>query len=511
MVRIETEDLATVETGTTLFSDVSVTVEPGTCVLLAGSDPDATVALGKALTGIIPRVERPDRYGGTVRHDGTPVADLSKTTFARQVGAVLANPATQIVELTVADELGFAPANLGIDRPEIDRRVTDALDRLGLDGLRDADPRDLSGGETRRVATAAALATAPDVALLCEPTFNVDPEGSRIIEEVITELCDRGTTVLLTETKLDAAANVADRALVLQDGRLTHDLGADAFLARQELLTDLGLVPPRIPAGGTRSSHSGKWDGPDAATDRPANLTVSDLRFGYGPEPVLRDVSLEVRPGETLALVGPNGSGKTTLAKQLNGLLTPERGTIRFRGTDITATPAADLASDIGYVFQNPDTQLFATTVREEVAYGPENIGVDDVQRRVTTALEAVGLADRAGDSIGQLSRGAKQRVTIASVLALEPAVVILDEPASGLDYRRFWEIMATITAEFQDAETSVVLVSHDDAIVDRWADRVVALEDGRILAPESTPHAAGGTDADVATGEPLVGSEGSG
>ncbi len=485
---IEATDVGVETDGSPRFTELSVSIPDGSCVLLTGEDPKATLALGLTLVGVIPKLRRVDRFTGAVEIDSRNTRRLSGTNLAERIGVVFPNPATQLVGLTVDEDVRLAPENLGLSSATIEERVSAVTARLKIADLRSADPKDLSGGEKRRVAFAAAMAKDPDIFLVAEPTFNLDPDASAIIRDTIADLRSQGKTVLLTQSKLDETAELADRALVLRDGRLAHDLPGAAFRSDRALQSALGLVPPTSANPPVRDAPTppGAAIGPTTSGKSP-NLSVENLHFSYGSGPVLQGLDVQIDRGETLALVGANGSGKTTLAKQLNGLLLPDSGSIEFRGTDVTETPAAELASDIGYVFQEPDTQLYAPTVREEVAFGPSNLGVDSVEKRVAQSLSIVGLEGRRSASVGALSRGEKQRLAIASVLALDPTVLILDEPSTGLDYREFWAIMEAIESAFMGGDRSLVVVSHDWAIVDTWTDRTLAIRNGAIAERKSS------------------------
>jgi energy-coupling factor transport system ATP-binding protein len=424
---------------------------------------------------------------GTVTIDGRRTDTLSKTDLARRVDAVLEDPDTQIIGLSVEEDIAFGCENLAMEPDVIRTRVERMLDRFDLAAYRDRDPRHLSGGEKQRLALASAIATEPRILMLDEPVSQLDPAGSTIALDVIAEQKRQGTTIVLLARKLGRAMQLADRVVALEDAQVVVDTTPEAFLDDRATMEELGMW---FPAGSPSSLAS------SSSSQRPEpNLELRNVWHSYdsnGPKDAdvtwaLEDVSLTIPKGRVVGLVGHNGSGKTTLAKQLNRLYTPNDGTVAFRGTDITGESSTDVAGEIGYVFQNPDTQLFTTTVRKEVSYGPENMGYDDVEERVERALDQVSLGHLVDGRIGTLSRGQKQRVAIASVLALEPEVLILDEPSSGIDYRMFWEIMGELVDNYLTPDRSLVVISHDANVVRQWADVVIEMDDGRVVRQVAT------------------------
>jgi energy-coupling factor transport system ATP-binding protein len=459
---------------------VDIAIEEGECVLICGPSGCGKTTLATCLTGIVPNLRRKGEMSGEVRIDGQPTVEFSKTELARRVDAVFEDPDTQIIGLSVKEDIAFGCENLEQDESEIQSKVAELLDRLGLAEYSRKDPRHLSGGEKQRLAVAAAVATEPDVLLMDEPVSQLDPAGSEVVVEMMRQQKARGTTMLLPGRKLGRAMQVVDRVVALRNGTVVADVGPREFLRDEELLADLGMWFPEIGARGRDAAT-------EAAGETTYTLEVRDLWYSYasdggpgtGAEWALRDVSLGIPEGEVVGLVGHNGSGKTTLSKHLNGLYTPNHGTILFRGRDVTGESTTELASEVGYVFQNPDTQLFTTTVRKEVGYGPRNLGYDDVDGRVEHALEQVDLDHLVDGRTSDLSRGEKQRVAIASVLALDPEVLVLDEPSSGIDYRTFWEIMSGLVENFLSSRRSLVLISHDANVVRHWADRVIEMSDG--------------------------------
>jgi len=470
----------------------------------------------------------PQRTGGVFRgrvwvagHDTrrTPVADLAK-----HVGFLFQDPEAQVFHVRVEDEVAFALENLGVPEAEITRRVQWALERVGLWALREREPARLSGGEKQRLALAAVLAMQPEILVLDEPTANLDPVGRDALLEVLTDLIREGRTLVCATQELDWGLRLADAFHLLDGGALRvsgsaqealplvastaelrqilaqvtrrtwvlreagfpvplcWDVGAAArALARVLIHPPPALRPlvfsPLSEAGGERSST-------ELPAGDPPPLVLEDVHFTYpsGVE-ALRGISLHVAPGEFVALVGPNGAGKSTLAKLLMGLIRPTRGRVRVGSLDTRDVSPAVLARCVGYAFQNPDHQIFAATVEEEIAFGPRNLKLppDVVRQRVEAMLALFQLREYRQWPPSVLGFGTRRKVALASVLAMCPQVLILDEPTGGLDERAAHEVMRYVAAYHQAGHT-VLLITHDMRLVARWAPRTVVILDGRVL-----------------------------
>jgi energy-coupling factor transport system ATP-binding protein len=417
------------------------------------------------------------------------------------VGLVAQDFEAQLFATNVRQEVAFGMEQLGTPRPEMQRRLAGALALVGLDGFESRDPSTLSGGEKQRLSMAALLALEPAILVCDEPTTDLDPLGKAAIFDVLAALRQRGATVLLIEHETEAAAR-ADRLLLMEAGRIVADGDPAPRLREVDRLEELGVRPLDLDRIGTALGWAERVSTIDAAAARvvvrdrlppsadPVDaaeeplLAVEGVDFTYASGlRALADVSLAVRRGEFVALIGQNGSGKTTLAKCLNGLLRPQRGTVRLRGTDLAGLPLNRVARDVGYVFQNPDHQIFAASVEEEVAFALRNFGVApaDIARRTRAALEAVGLVGSESVDPFLLGKGQRQRLAVASFLALEPAVLVLDEPTTGLDYpeqRHMMDLLARLHAQ----GLALVVITHSPWVVAQYARRGILLQAGRIL-----------------------------
>jgi len=441
--------------------------------------------------------------------------------LATEVGLVFQDPESQLFSMTVEDEVAFGPESLGLPVDEIEERLRWALDVVGLADLRERSPAHLSGGQQRRLAIAAVLAMRPSILVLDEPTAGLDPLGRREVLRVVAELRRQGATVIMATQDADAVAELADRVIVLEAGRIAlegtpqevfahverlHTLGVDVP-QMAELSHRLGIHPPCLTveqAARALTQHAvhntqHAVRNTQYATDElrtahfipTANhnqVVFHDVWFRYetGVQ-ALAGIDLELHAGEYVALIGANGSGKTTLAKHVNGLLRPQRGEVSVLGRDVRETSTGELARHVGYVFQNPDHQIFAPSVREELAFGPRNLGLApaEVDTRVEAALAAFNLAPLADVPPAALGYGQRRLVTLAAVHAMQPEVLILDEPTVGLDRRLTLRLLDWVT-ELRATGTTVVFITHDMRLVPHAA-RCVVMSHGQVLLDAST------------------------
>jgi energy-coupling factor transport system ATP-binding protein len=489
--------------------DVTCHIRPGELVGLLGRSGAGRSTLAATLNGTIPHLVRGD-LTGRIRIDGEDIRTKRPRDLADRIGFVFQDFEAQLFSTNVSLEVAFGPENLGVDRAEIARRVERCLGMVRLSHLSHKAPAALSGGQKQRLALASILALAPKILVLDEPTSDLDPAGRRELLDAIQSLRQRGDLTLLMIDPQTDEMDWADRLIVLDGGRIAMDGPPAALWDRADELDALGVKGFTLATLGRRLGLTERW--PDAlsaaeairrggwqpvagaverlrATDdaRGAGevlLEVENLihRYPDGTE-ALGGVSCTVRRGEFVAILGQNGSGKTTLVKHLNGILAPTEGEIRLAGRSLRGQPPTVLSRQVGLVFQNPDHQIFAERVWDEVAFGPRLHGLSeaDVRRRVEEALDAVGLADLGDMDPFILTKGSRQRVAVASTLATKPDVIILDEPTTGLDYRELQGMMALIQ-RLNAAGHTIVIITHAMDIAAAHARRVVLMQGGRIL-----------------------------
>lgn len=454
--------------------DVSLVFDAGVS-LIVGRSGSGKTTLVRCINGLIPHSYKQGTLTGRVRCFGDEVRLLSLSQLARRVGTVMQDPDKQIVATRVYNEIAFGLENLGLPPGEIRSRVSDAANRLHIAHLLDRDTHTLSGGELQKVVIAAALAMQPRALVLDEPLASLDPPSAREALVLFRRLADEGMIVLLVEHRVGDALRIApDRCIALQAGEVVFAGDAAAYRAWR----DGGRKAEDDPISFSRLSA--------AAAAEPV-LSFRNVSFAY-PNALRRqvdDVTFDVRAGDVIALMGPNGAGKSTLCKMAIGLIRPQQGRVVALGADVAALTVAQAVRSVGYVFQHPAAMLFANTLREELSFGPRNVGLDEAQTRagVAAALETVGLSDLSLDtSPFALSFGQQKRLALAGVLAMQPRVLILDEPTAGLDDGTAEALMHRLLASRHGPE-AVLMVTHDLNLARRFANRVILMADGRIVA----------------------------
>ena len=489
---------------------ISLEIEKGSFLGVIGRNGAGKSTLSSAIIGLVPQFYK-GAYGGSVIVDGMDAAKTPVSELSRKVGLVFQNPFNQLsgAKDTVYDEVCFGMQNFGICRDEMIKRADDVLERLGIAAFRDRNPFDLSGGQMQRVAIASILVLQPDVLILDEPTSQLDPAGSEEVFRVVEKLADDGITVIMIEQKIDKIAKYSDKILLLDDGKaISYGSPSEVFSESEEH----GVMPP-APLRIAKDLGFRKDDGSYPATEDDAvtlmngkvsfadeNETEStenteeifrleNLSFHYQEgHDVLRSVSLSFDKRPT-AIIGQNGAGKTTLAKLMKGLLKPSAGTILFKGEDTKDRTAASLSSSIGYVFQNPDDQIFKPRVLDEVMFGPVNIGMnkEEAAKKAIEALRLVHLEKAKDRNPYDLDLHERKMVALASVIAMDTAAIILDEPTIAQDDSGK-EMIASIISELAAQVKLVISILHDMDLVATAFKRVIAMADGAMI-DDGTPR----------------------
>ena len=487
---------------------LTFTVEKGEFIGIVGANGAGKSTLSQALIGLVPQFYN-GAYGGRVLIDGLPAESTPISELCCKVGLVFQNPFNQLsgTKDNVYEEVAFGMQNLGVPRAEMHRRTENALKLLDIWQFRDRNPFDLSGGQMQRVAIASILVMEPDIIVLDEPTSQLDPQGSEEVFRTVDKLAHRGITILMIEQKIEKIAAYCDRILLLHQGhQIAFDTPQKVF-SRPDL-EQLGVQAPVF----TRICRALGTTLPDGSypvtveetanqlrrtsvlppvsaqqEERPELFEIRNLEFSYRPgTPVLHGINLRLDARPT-AIIGQNGAGKTTLVKLLKGLLRPTGPSIWFRGEDISHKTVAALAAQVGYVFQNPDDQIFRYNVLDEVMFGPLNIGMSEEQAREKSraALALTGLSDQENSNPYDLELNERKMVAIASVLAMDPDVLILDEPTIAQDMmgrRRIADIVRTLSAQGK----LVLAILHDMDFVAECFDRVVVMAQGQVVADGS-------------------------
>ena len=482
------------------LDDVTLEVCRGERVCVLGANGSGKSTLASVICGLLaPDEGDVELAGHAVCTGGVP--DLAAYRDARrQLGLVFQNPDDQIVTSVVADDVAFGPENLGVPRAQIAARVARELRRVAMEKYAHADPSRLSGGQRQRVCIAGALAMEPAVLVLDEPSSLLDVRGRAAIMRVMGRLAAAGATLVHVTHFMDEAL-AADRVVVMQRGHVALEGTPDEVFATKnaQVIEALGLEMPfeaRLAAalragaadGGAIAAPgapSGEKPAACAPTAEPLAILARDLGFSYGPDAQALDgVSLEVPAHATTAIVGQTGSGKSTLLRLLCGLEAADAGSLTVCGINAaTKRGRRQIRRAVGYVMQHPERQLFAQTVAEDVAFGPRNQGLSaaEVERRVAHALDLVGLTDRRDASPFELSGGQQRLAAIAGVLAMEPELLVLDEPTAGLDPRGRARLRALMT-DLAAHGVTLLQVTHSMEDAAR-ADHVVLLDQSHVLA----------------------------
>lgn len=482
-----------------VLHDLNLRIEAGEYLLLAGASGSGKSTLCRALNGLIPHF-----YGGVmegqVKVANLDTRDSTVSELFAHVGMIFQSPAAQLFSETVAQELVFGLENLGLPRREIGRRLEESTEIVGIGHLLDRNPHQLSGGEQQLVAIAAAIALRPQLIVLDEPYASLDPANVRRVRSALARIHQRGTTILISEHRLQHVVPDVDRMVVLDRGHVVLDGPPRAVLAGD--ITSFALNPPTVVQIAKTMGLSDipltieefkdivdrlalplelkSAPPPARICGEPPVLQAEDLSFSFNKTPVLRGINLTLYPGECLALVGANGSGKTTLIKHFNGLYRPSRGRVLVFNQDTRRTKTSRLASHVGLAFQNANDQFFRFQVREEIEVGARALGRYDEQwlGELTTLFRLEPLLERPPY---RLSEGEKKRVAFASALAARPEILVLDEPTTGQDWP-FRQSLGEFLRDLQARGQTVVLVTHDLEFAEQYACRWVLLAGGEIL-----------------------------
>jgi energy-coupling factor transporter ATP-binding protein EcfA2 len=496
--------------------NLSCSIEQGTFVGITGLAEAGKSTFCRLIAGYIPHFFQGE-FSGRVNVAGKDTRETTIGELAERVGFVFENPFDQLTgaSLTVLEEAAFALENMGLAREQIRLRAEKSISQVGMEDLKHRHPQQLSGGQSQRLALASILAVQPEVFILDEPTSQLDSLGVEEVFDVISDMHSRGNTLIVVSQDLDHLALHADRLIVIDEGEIKWDgepreVLLEAAEARYPILIPdvleislklraAGRIPsnPPLPltveqaanelssidtpgpaetiAAGRTSRHS--------KVESSKELLFEDVHYDY-PTGVsaIRGVSLSLDEG-CVCIVGQNGAGKTTFAKHLNGLLRPTRGRVLVRGKDTREYRVAELAREVGLAFQNPDDQLFRSTVEEEVRFGPDNVGAspEEAKRMVASAMHLMGLEAVREKKPHDLGVPERKRVATASVIAMNTPVVVLDEPTGGQDAEGI-ELLGQLVGQLVQQGKLVVVVTHDVKFAARHADRVIALHQGRVL-----------------------------
>lgn len=499
--------------------DINVKIKKGEIVVIAGPSGAGKTTLCRCINGLIPHFFRGELKGEVIV-GGHHVKDTPLTTLSRKAGMCFDNPTNQLFCATVLEEVAFGPENFCTSREEVIERVRDAIKFCRLERYEGKNPHALSGGEKQSTAIAAIIAMRPSIFILDEPTSNLDAVGTELVFHRIHELVRaEKKTIIIVEHKLDYALPFADRLIIMSEGEIVTDGPVRKVLAESELLQKLELQIPSVTKLAYRVCKRLTEDNipitleegtklldevverevmlrlrelkrrPQAEKERRVIIKCEDVWYEY-PDGTLaiKGVNLEIGEGEFVGLIGQNGSGKTTLAKLINGLYRPTKGVVTVDGIDTKIVDVGYLTRIVGYSFQNPDDQIFAKTVRDELEFGPRNLKLppEEVEQRVKRYAKEFEIYDYLDTSPFTLSQGLRQRVAVASILTMEPKILIIDEPTTGQDYARSKTVMELAKRLHEEGKT-VIIISHSMDLIAEYCDKVVVMLSGEILAQGTT------------------------
>ncbi len=496
---------------TEVLRGIDLEIYKGEFLAIAGRTGSGKSTLCYSLNGLVPH-SFGGKMEGSVIVSGVDTQKATPAELAQKVGIVLQSAESQIVGLTVEEDVEYGLENLALPVDEILHRRAEALEIVEMTAFKDVAPWNLSGGQKQRVAIAAALAFRPEILVLDNPTAELDPIGKEEVLQTIARLNrEMGITIVIVDQELQEIIPYADRIAIMDDCKILVVDTPEKVLDQAGLLRDAGIKLPDVTEIAYQLRKDGRWPGalpvnletarqtlktilpvdfkPALPIDKPQvvpgePLIVAEKAcFNYSNgRPVLKDVDFEIHRGEFIALMGQNGAGKTTLAKHLNGLLKPTAGKVWVEGLDTHSVSISRLSSKVGYVFQNPDHQIFSKNVAEELAFGPRNLKWDEkrIEEAVEKSLQDIGMEGRGQDEPFFMGLAERKLIAIASILIMQPDVLVLDEPATGADFGVALRIMRYICGLHQKGLT-VVIITHDVSLAANYASRMMVLNHGHI------------------------------
>ena len=495
--------------------DINLTINEGEKVLIIGPSGSGKSTLSQCLNGLIPH-SYPGKMKGHLTVNGKNPKKAGIFGMSETVGTVLQDTDGQFIGLTVAEDIAFALENDCVKQEEMKKRVHDVAHRLSIEKLLDHRPNELSGGQKQRVSLAGVMVDDVDILLFDEPLANLDPATGKNTIELIDEIHKQThKTIIIIEHRLeDVLYKDVDRIIMINDGRIVADMSSDALLA-SSLLEEAGIREPLYLTACkyagvtiTQDMHPSHIESFDVSRCKEALqkwyektpvkvkdnnnqtiLSVKDVSFAYDAQnKVLEHVSFDIKEGEMVSIVGRNGAGKSTLSSLICGFMPLTEGQILLEGQDISPLSIRERGEKIGFVMQNPNHMISKSMIFEEVALGLEVRGVPkvEIEERVNETLRICGLYPFRNWPISALSFGQKKRMTIASILVLNPKILILDEPTAGQDFRHYTEIMEFLKMLNREHHVTIIMITHDMHLMLEYTHRALVLSEGHLLADAS-------------------------
>lgn len=491
--------------------NINLKIYPGEKILVVGPSGSGKSTLGHCLNGLIPFAYKGE-IGGSLKINGLETKTQDIFHLSKMVGTVLQDADGQFVGLTAGEDIAFALENDNVPHAEMRERVQKVAAMVDMQNWLTSSPFELSGGQKQRTSLAGVMIDNVDILLFDEPLANLDPATGKTAIEIIDDIHKKSQkTIVIIEHRLeDVLHRDIDRVIVVNDGRIIADMNAHELVS-STVLTENGIreplyvtalkyagvkvtsdmLPGHITTLKTEFSKEALnvWHNAIKADDRkntnPSILKMENISFSYdGVRPILDDINFDLREGEMISIVGKNGAGKSTLSKLLCGFEKEDRGIIRYKGEDIKDKTIKERAEIIGVVMQNPNQMISKPMIYDEVALGLRlrNVSENQIAARVEKVLKVCGLAPFKDWPISALSYGQKKRVTIASILVLDPKILILDEPTAGQDFRHYTEIMEFLV-EINKLGVTVIMITHDMHLMLEYTPRAIVLAGGRKIA----------------------------
>jgi energy-coupling factor transport system ATP-binding protein len=495
--------------------DIDLDIYPGEKILILGASGSGKSTLWNCINGLIP-FSYEGEITGTCTVNGTDTSTASIFKLSDSVGTVLQDTDAQFVGLSVGEDIAFSMENDMIPRAEMLPVIEKNASMVGMQNFIDHVPFNLSGGQKQKVAIAGVFGNDVEILIFDEPLASLDPQMGMTAVELIDDISkETGKTIIIIEHRLeDVLHRPVDRIILMADGRIAADMSPDDLL-RSSLLSKYGIREPlyltAMKYAGCSLEDSRNLSDLTALELTPENeeklkaffteeresvrentnepvVTFRDVSYSYNSgRKVLRDINFEIRRGERIAIIGRNGAGKSTAAKLLCGIIRPDTGTITLEGTDTSTLSVKEIGEKVGYVMQDPNTMIVKDLIKDEVgmALGFRDIPQEEAERRVNTALETCGLYRMRNWPVDAVSYGQKKRVTVASMMALEPDVFVLDEPTAGQDYRSYTEIMKFVNTLNREYGKTILFITHDMHLAIENTDRAIVFSDGELIASD--------------------------
>lgn len=527
MIEIQELTFKYAEAKKNALENVTLNIQKGDFVGIIGESGAGKTTLCSCLNALIPHHYTGDFYG-SVKVEGQDTFDIKPDKLALKVGSVFQDIESQIVSYFVEDEILFGLENFGVPANQIEERITEALEALGISELRHREISTLSGGQKQKVVFASIIALKPDYLILDEPTGELDPASSLQIFKLLKKLNEeRGITVIVAEQKIMLLCEFVKKLIVLEKGTVVHYGEIRSTLTHQREMEEAGINCPRVLTLTGKMMEEGLTPSEMKTEERiclntqeaadfikrmmgndchvkadddslkpsqepvtePSEQPVLEFKnvcFSYNETANVHDLNVKIQKGNFTAITGSNGAGKSTFSKLCNGLLQPSTGDVFVLGQNTKRNKVSSLAKHIGFLFQNPDRQICCSTVEEEIAFSLKNNGLskEEIQSKVEATIKEFGFDAKTEPF--NMSRGQRQRLCLACLIALNPEILILDEPTTGLDYRECMEMMNRIR-ELNENGTTVIMVCHDMEVVLDFAKSVIVMNRGEILAQGAT------------------------